>query len=501
MTEKELIKCLSDQYWRLNNLYWITDKDGRRVKFKMNRAQELFFKTMHFKNIILKARQLGFSTFLQIYMLDIAIFHPDTNCGTIAHTLKDAQTLFRTKVKFAYDNLPEVIRKSVPLVACNSTEMLLGNNSSIIVGTSLRSGTYQYLHISEFGKIAARFPERAREIVTGALNTQAPGQFAFIESTAEGQEGRFYKMVQRARSLEAMNDNDEETMTDMDWKFHFFPWFDDPAYRINPKGVIIPPILDKYFSDLELEHDIKLSDEQKAWYASKAEEQADDMSREFPSHPDEAFAAAIEGAYFGELMARLEKGGQITNVPYDPDIDVETWWDLGMSDAMSIWFVQRMPSGALNVIDYYENSGEALQHYAKYLDAKPYRYSRHVGPHDSAVRELGSDGKSRKEVAESLGMRPWEIAARIDVMDGIQQVRSILPRCYFDKTKCEKGIKALKSYRKEWDEKLGTWKSRPRHDWSSHCADAFRTGASAPAPLGREADWDRKINVPNFGAV
>lgn len=489
-----------NQEWRLENLYWITDKRGQRVRFKMNDAQRKFYKTMHYKNIILKARQLGFSTFLQIYMLDCAVFFPDTQCGVIAQTLKDATTLFRTKIKFAYDNLPESIRNAVRLINCSATEMVLSNNSSVVVGTSLRSGTYQYIHVSEFGKTASRFPDRAREIVTGALNTQAPDQYAFIESTAEGQEGRFYKMVQRARSLEAMEENDEEVITEMDWKFHFFPWYDDPAYVLNPKGVIITPTLDKYFTELETVHKIKLSLEQKAWYAKKAEEQQDDMGREFPSHPDEAFAAAIEGAYFGELMAQAENEGRITNVPYDPALKVETWWDLGMNDAMSIWFVQRMPSGALSVIDYYENSGEGFTHYAIMLGKKPYLYSRHIGPHDSAVRELSADGKSRKEVAESLGMKPWEIAAKIDVMEGIQQVRMILPKCWFDKTRCDKGIKALKAYRKEWDDKNGVWRDRPRHDWASHCADAFRTGASA-SPPSDNPDFDREIKVPRFGAA
>lgn len=289
-------------------------------------------------------------------------------------------------------------------------------------------------------------------------------------------------------------------MTEMDWAFGFYPWFEDPSYVLNPKGVIIPTILDKYFTELETIHGITLSPEQKAWYTKKAEEQGDDMGREFPSTADEAFAAAIEGAYFGELMAQAERDGRITNVPYDPMVKVETWWDLGMNDSMCIWFVQRMPSGAFNVIDYYENSGEGLQHYARYLDKMPYSYSRHIGPHDSAVRELGSDGKSRKEVAESLGMRPWEIAARIDVMDGIQQCRNIMPKCYFDKTKCDQGIKHLKSYRKEWDDKNGVWKNRPRHDDASHGADAFRTGASASNPTDY-ADFDREIKVPKFGAA
>lgn len=499
MDPKELLKKLSDHKWRLNNLYYITDKNGQQVKFRMNVSQEAFFDNLHYKNIILKARQLGFSTFLQIYMLDLALFFPNTSCGVIAHTLKDAQTLFRTKVRYAYDNLPEAIKKTVQIVQCNSTELVLSNGSTILVGTSLRGGTYQVLHISEFGKIAARFPDRADEIVSGALNTQPPGGFAFIESTAEGQEGLFYEFVQTARSKENM----KEDLTEMDWKFHFYPWWQEPSYVLDAKSSFTPEV-DKYFDQLKTQG-IKLNAKQKQWYAKKVEEQKDKMTREFPSTPDEAFAAAIEGAYYGELLAKAERDGRIGTVPYDPRLEVETTWDIGMSDSTTIWFRQIGPNGEFRYIDYYENSGEGLSHYARVLKEKAidndWRYSRHIGPHDSEVREWTRDGKTRREVAEELGLRPWVVTGRLSLNEGIDQVRSILPRCYIDATKCQQGLTALKAYRKDWNDKLGTWHNRPRHDNSSHAADAFRTGATAPNITPNHFMGPDIIIAPNFGAV
>lgn len=459
----------------------------------MNWAQRELLEELHFSNIILKARQLGFTTFIQIYMLDVAVFYPDTRCGVIAQTQPDAMSIFREKIKYPYDNLPEAVKRAVPIVSNNASELHLGNNSHIRVGTSLRGGTLQYLHISEFGKICAKFPEKAREIITGALNTIQAGQFVFIESTAEGQEGKFYEMCQLAQSKTAMGTR----LTELDYKFHFFPWWREPAYSIDPEGVTISAEFVRHFEELEAAVNITLTDGQKAWYVKKAETQAEDMGREFPGTPEEAFAAAIEGAFYGAQMAKVEKDKRIQRVPYEPELDVETWWDLGVDDATAIWFVQRL-NREVRIIDYYEMSGEGLAHFAKVLKDKDYRYSYHVLPHDVAVTELGT-GKSRKEVAESMGIKPITVAPRLEVADGIEAVRNMLSRCYFDEEKCSEGVKALKNYRKHWNEDMGVWSSKPRHDWSSHASDAFRYGAVTPFEDNSYADGP--IHVPNFGAV
>src|SRR5882757_9025393 len=143
LTKNELRRLANrcSRLWRMNNLYTITDRNGRRVTFTMNSAQEALYHAMHRQNIILKARQRGFTTFIQLLMLDACVFNDDIRAGTIAHTLADAQVIFRDKVRFPYDNLPDGIKESVPVLNDNVTELLLGNNSSIRVGTSLRSGT------------------------------------------------------------------------------------------------------------------------------------------------------------------------------------------------------------------------------------------------------------------------------------------------------------------------------------------------------------------------
>jgi hypothetical protein len=477
----------SDWRWRLNNLYYITDKEGRKVLFKTNWAQESFFDEMHHLNLILKARQLGFTTFIQIFMLDACVFNSNVRAGTIAHTLGDVQTIFRDKIRLPYDNLPDQIKDAVHPIRDSANELALSNNSSIRVGVSMRSGTLQYLHISEFGKICAKYPDKAREIVTGALNTIQAGQWAAIESTAEGKEGPFYDMCQRAQTAQRLGSE----MTPLDWKFHFYPWWKHGEYQIDPARVIIPGHLDEHFAKLEAQG-ITLTPGQKAWYAKKYEDQQEDMKREFPSTPEEAFEAAVEGAYYANQLALAERDKRITSVPHEPTVPVETWWDLGMDDCTSIWFVQRVGL-EIRVIRHYANSGEGLAHYARELDRYPYRYSRHVLPHDAEVRELGT-GKSRKEVLQSLGLNNIEVVPALEVADGIEAVRNTLPKCWFDQVNCEAGLKSLKAYRKEWDDKAGTWKNRPRHDWASHDADAFRVGAVA-----RVIEESKEVTVQHLG--
>jgi hypothetical protein len=206
--DAELALCLADPHWRVCSgaLYQImlkSDKgDGSVVPFKPNRSQRKFMKRMWHRNIILKARQLGFTTLIAIMWLDHALFNADQRCGIIAQDKEAAAIIFRDKVKLAYERLPEQLRLAMPLKRDSASELLFAhNNSSIRVATSMRSGTIHRLHVSEFGKIGAKFPEKAKEVVTGSLPAVPLDGIAIIESTAEGREGEFFKMSQRAEAL------------------------------------------------------------------------------------------------------------------------------------------------------------------------------------------------------------------------------------------------------------------------------------------------------------
>lgn len=202
-----------------------------------------------------------------------------------------------------------------------------------------------------------------------------------------------------------------------------------------------------------------------------------------------SFEAAIQGAYYGELMARALEDKRIGSVPYEPLSRVWTAWDLGIGDSTAIWFAQ-VVSREVRLIDYYESSGAALAHYIKVLDAKPYTYAGHIVPHDAQAKELGT-GKSRLEVMSGLGLTAT-IAKNHRVEDGINAVRVMLPRCWFDARKCDRGIEALKLYRTEYDDKLKAFRARPLHDWTSHAADALRYLAMSID----ETEFDPKAKLP-----
>jgi hypothetical protein len=201
--------------------------------------------------------------------------------------------------------------------------------------------------------------------------------------------------------------------------------------------------------------------------AARAVMSAEEYAQEFEC----SFDAAIRGAYYGALIAQAEAENRIGAVPHDPRLVVHTAWDLGVGDATAIWFCQRHRR-EIRLIDYYEASGAGLDHYAQVLHAKGYAYGEHVLPHDANVTELGS-GKTRVETLIGLGIRP-RVLGQHKVPDGINAVRRLLPRCWFDAAACARGLEALRHYRCEWDERRQTFREQPLHDWSSHAADAFR---------------------------
>lgn len=184
------------------------------------------------------------------------------------------------------------------------------------------------------------------------------------------------------------------------------------------------------------------------------------------------FDAAIPGSYYGKLIARLEADGYITDLPHDPRLPVVTAWDIGVGDSTAIWFIQQTRH-AVHVIDYYENSGVGADHYARVVKDKGYTYDGHYLPHDADAREWGNNATSRVAILQGLGVKPCRILPRSSIDDRINAARILLPRCRFDARKCERGLDALRQYRKVWDEKLRTFKASPLHDWTSHGADAF----------------------------
>ena len=212
---------------------------------------------------------------------------------------------------------------------------------------------------------------------------------------------------------------------------------------------------------------------------------------------DGGFQVYSEGAYYTAELRRARDEDRITKVRYDRAKGVITAWDLGIGDSTSIVFSQFIGT-EIHIIDFYEASGAGLEHYVKVLQDKGYVYDQHVLPHDVRVRELGS-GKSRIEMLEELGIHNIEIAPQLLIDDGIQQVRTMLDKCYFDEVSCEKLIDSLLAYSRAWDDNGMTWRMRPKHDWSSHACDAMRYLAIGYKPFFE--NWDKPLRRKLKGIV
>ena len=481
----KLTAALDDPMWRLSHLYKIIAKaddndDGMVVTFKPNRAQRRLIKRLWHRNLILKARQLGFSTLVCILWLDTALFSKEPiRCGIIAQDREAAEALFRGKVKFAYDNLPDWLRERMPLSKATASELEFAHNgSSIRVATSMRSGTIHRLHISEFGKICAKFPDKAREVVTGSIPAVPKSGICIIESTAEGQDGYFYEMTKRAQALAEQG----AELTVKDWRFHFYAWWMAPEYAIDPEGVVFTEADLAYFNEVEAKIGRTLTEGQRAWYVTTRRadfaDEAPLMWQEYPSFPDEAFQVSTEGCYYAAQLAAARKQGRILKTLPIEAAPVNTFWDLGRGDMTAIWCHQRV--GPENRwIRYYEASGEDLSHYVAWLQKQGFTFGTHYLPHDAAYKRLGETpdtNLSLKEMLERLmpGQR-FEIVPRVSTTAaGIQATRNQFASCWFSEEGCDQGIKRLSNYRKQWDKTRGCWKDEPLHDENSHGADAFR---------------------------
>jgi hypothetical protein len=475
---EDIVLGLSDPWWRLCSLYWIVDKDGRPVRFKPNAEQADFYASLHTRNAVLKARQKGFSTLMQIIGLDQCLFNDNFASNIIADTLPNAGKLFR-KAAFAYERLPEIIKAHRPLKSQTTSEMVFANGSSFSVGTSARGGTVQFLHISEMGKIAKKYPEKAREIVTGAFEAVPLSGVIVVESTAEGNGGEFFDICDSALKLREA----QSALTGLDFKLHFYPWFNSPEYRIDPQGVIFSEADKKYFREVEAATGVTLDLRQRAWYVKKRAVLKRDMKREYPATIKESFEQAIEGAIYGEEMTFLRERGRLCSIPIDPIEPVNTFWDLGSNDHTAIWLHQRV--GAWNhFIGYMHGTRTGLKKWWQQLEDwreenGVERWGRHYLPHDGEAERQGEEIESARTILEGLKVKNIEIVPRVATISiGIDKTRAVMTKnVRIDPVACVEGIRCLDSYQFEWDQKLGQWKNFPLHNWASNGADAFRQHA------------------------
>lgn len=476
VTERLLEEKLGDREWRLDNLYHIKDASGRKILFKMNDVQRYLHANLHSRNVIPKARKLGISTFFSILNLDQVLFSKNKTAGIIAHRQEDMKRLFKNNILFAVENMHPWMKSYIGKPEVNTAnEISFNNGGNIYVSLTTRGQTPQFLHVSELGFICKHSPDKANEIVSGAINSVAinMGNMVSIESTADsGRTGHFYDICMEAERLRL----EKTPLTEMDWKMFFFPWYLDPQYQLHGADWMqIPDDMREYFTNLENATGVSLSLEQKRWYIKAKQTNQENMFTQFPSTLEEAFSVSLEGAYYAKDVTAVHVENRLAFFPVDPLYPVDTAWDLGMNDSTAIVFFQSI-GPEIRFVDFYESSGVGLKHYADVLREKGYRYGKHILPHDVNVRDL-STGVSRLSMLWELGVVGTVVAPKIFIADGIEKVRLLFPRFRFDKDKAGKVLDGLQTYRKQWDDKKGVWSDTPFHGPESHVADAVRTMA------------------------
>lgn len=484
-TEAELVERLKDPQWRIRNLYKVKNKQKQIVPFKPNDAQEELLRTLWYRNVIPKARQRGFSSVIQLMGLDTALFVPGSDVGVIAQDLPTAQDVFESKIKLGYDNLPDIIRQMIPVESRTTTSIKFANGSQVRVGTSMRGGTPNFVHVSEFGKISAKYPDKAKEVLTGTLPAVPIDGLVFIESTAEGRDGAFYEMCAEAKKTQESG----RKLSALDFKLHFASWWDADEYEIDPALAVITEKDHEYFERVESKIKRPLSMRKRAWYVTTRQQlfAGDEqlMFQEYPSTFEEAFSVSMEGTYYAKQLAQARKEGRILpRIPILPGVPCFTFWDIGNSDGTAIWVIQKI-GNEWRCVRFIEEWGETYSYFVRELQKIGVVWDTMFLPHDADhVRQGATANKSPKQMLEELmpGVRFQTLPRIEDVSWGINQTRDAFPLLWFDEEHCKEGIIHIENYRRKWNEKQACWSSVPdKTGGHSEAADALRQFGQAYA--------------------
>lgn len=520
-----LRNLLSDKKWRLNHLYHIVNKEGRIERFKLNWAQSMLFDGAHTRNNILKARQLGISTYTAILILDSCLFTPNFTAGIVDRTSPEAKKKL-AKIKFAYEHLDHIstnasskdkeiaaigamLKEEMKKCYIGATEATFPNGSLVYAGTSLRGGTHQLLHISEFGSVAAHNPLKAEETLTGTLNSVAKNGTIIMESTHEGgQYGLNYRLITESMDMVG------KPLSPLDFKFWFFSWFEQSEYSLPGAKFSGNPELAKYFASLESDYDIILSNGQQAWYEAMSRTQGIKMRQEYPTVPDEALNPIADGTIYGSQINHLRETGRLT-AEFEPDSyrPVYAVFDKGIADFMSVWWIQPRADGLFGILDNYTANGMGIEHYIGEIRKREPAYGRVkeiILPHDGTQRDY--NGVRFYEKIEQAGYSTVIVKRTSDIWASIDSTRSLLRHAVIHARCSQKttlpnmkegyisGVDALANYKMSPPGRNGVTRNEPLHDICSHACDSLRTFADAWANglIALQTGWKNNDDDDEF---
>jgi len=505
----EFDRTFGDQIWRLQNLYKVQvkpTKDNPRGgirPFNLWGPQLSMYHNMWHRNLVLKARQLGSSTFWCMFILDSCLFNQDpVRAGIISYTLGEAEELL-DKCRLAFEEMDEDVKVMFGWkMKASKKKLIFSNKSTIRAGISLRGGTTDILLVSELGKMAARFAQKASEVITGALQTvPQEGAIVAIESTAEGTGGAFFDMVEEAGEI---LDNPTRLLGNEDYHLHFFAWHEQREYRSSDPYDLTDA--DKLYFDRLRMRGILFDKEQQWWYARKHAALGEEIYREFPSYRSEAFMASSRALILAKLMIDAEEKGQIGGLAPRPDLPVCCSWDLGVTSA--VWFYQYLSPSHRCYIDYIECQHADFKLWKIELDRlaaeRGYRYGQHIFPFDGG--QVMGMANTMKAFAEAEGITnihvlphhvPFEIQLRY--------AAAMMPTSYFDLDRTMLGRQRMLSYRRRFDQVLGDFIEKAHKGIPSHGSEAWilslfydPSGLTMPPPPPPTKTQRKQIKKPGL---
>jgi hypothetical protein len=459
------------QEWRLNNIYRIIDRNSNSIPFRLNAVQRDVLEHLHTRNLILKARQLGMSTFAVLYLLDCVLFNENLSAGIVSYSLEHAQHIFKKIIGHALDTLHAKIRPLAGITQRSAREITFNNGSSLRVDTTLRGGSYPLVLVSEFGKTCARNPQKAEEVITGTLQSVPANGTIIIESTAEGNDGFFAELTLNAAK------RGNENLSALEYKLFFYSWMEEPSYKLVAKPDLDIELID-YFRKVEGETGKTISHDQKNWYSLQKKILGDKIKQEFPSTISESFLTSSDAFYFAEAINQAYQTNRCLSTSlYDVLLPVYIAMDIGVNDLTVMVFFQ-IAHGEIRVIDYYEDSDKDVPFYANFLlQDKKYTYHTIFLPHDSAKRSIldvtNTYERDFKRLFSGTNTR-FHILKRMDKQLSISHARIMLSRCVFNVSKVKPFLDQCSKYRKTWSEQMGKYTEVPYHNVASNFGDCLQ---------------------------
>ncbi|MDZ4287836.1 MAG: hypothetical protein U0984_07750 [Prosthecobacter sp.] len=486
-------------HWRRENLYMILDESGKLIPLQMRQEQRAFITARHHRNIVPKARKLGMSTIIVIDYLDACLFNEHTFCAHIDRTKGDAEAKLAI-ARFAWENghqhpnersreLWAEYKKTIRLTTDNAGELAWSHGSMQRAAVSFTGRTPQRLHVSEYGPIAAQEPARAAEIKRGSINSVPKDGTIDIETTMEGGPfGPCYDIFIQGEENAGL-----ESLSPVQWKLHFFPWYNHPSYRLLGRKPEKEKTIE-YFASLQRHHHLEIPLECQAWYEQTWATQRENMWSQFPSTPAECIKVPAQGRIY-EHIAMLRTDGHVKEFAHERSSPIMTGWDLGVSDFTSGWAVQFAGRDVL-WLAWWEGEGKGAADVVSVIRGWEAQFGQrmvmNLFPHDAAYRDKGT-ARSYREILVDAGLPnpSLHIVPRTpDIWLGINAVRDLLPMSWFH-ARCDtprfddsgsampSGVACLEHYRKRPDTSSGILSEVPVHDRTSHTADAARTIAEA----------------------